>query len=48
MYFPVDSLAAKATPHLDKPVKIVARVKPAKTGKAMLIVRLGSIKASGK
>lgn len=48
IYYVIDSLVKKITPHLDKPVNILARVKPAKTGKAMIMVHIVSIKESGR
>ena len=43
-YFVINTLRDTVTPHLGKTVKVVAKVKPAKTGNAQLMVHLISIK----
>ena len=45
-YYVINSLTAKVGPHLDQPVNVVAKVKPAKTGPAKLMVHIISIKPS--
>lgn len=43
IYYPINSLAKKVAPHLDDRVNVLARVKPAKTGKAMIMIHIVSI-----
>jgi iduronate 2-sulfatase len=43
-YFIIDPLRKTVSPHLDQTVRVVARVKPTKSGKAKLIVHIVSIK----
>lgn len=45
IYYPINSLAKQVAPHLDKPVSVLARVKLAKSGRAMIMVHIVSIKA---
>ncbi len=44
IYYPINSLAQQVAPHLDKPVNVLARINPAKSGKAMIMVYIVSIK----
>jgi arylsulfatase A-like enzyme len=48
VYYPINTLAAKITPPGEKPVEIIARVKPSTKGNVLMIVHIVSIKASGK
>lgn len=44
IYYVIEPLKTMVVPHLDKPVNILARVKPAKSGKVMMMVHIVSIK----
>lgn len=46
VYYAIKELAGSVEPHLDKPVKIVARVKDSTKGKAKVMVHLVSIQAA--
>tara|TARA_Y100001934_G_scaffold170296_1_gene202166 strand:+ start:1353 stop:3236 length:1884 start_codon:yes stop_codon:yes gene_type:complete len=43
-YYVINSLAKKIEPHLTKPIEVLARVKPAETGKVLLMVHIVSLK----
>ena len=45
IYYVIDSLKDQASPHLGKPVRVIARVKPTKTGQGMLMVHLVSVQS---
>jgi len=44
IYYVIEPLKTMVAPHLDNPVNILARVKPAKSGKVMMMVHIVSIK----
>lgn len=44
LYYVIKPLAEQVAPHLDKPVNIIAKIKPAKTGNAKIMVHIVSIK----
>ena len=44
VYYPVNSLAKKTTPHLNKQVNVLARVKKSTKGNAMIMVHIVSLK----
>ena len=44
LFYVIDTLNEMTSPHLDKPVKVVAMVKPTATGKAQIMVHIVQIK----
>ena len=44
VYYVIKALAEQVTPHLGTPVRIIARINPAKTGNAKIMVHIVSIK----
>jgi iduronate 2-sulfatase len=45
-YYLIDSLVEQVRPHFTKSVRVVAKVKPTKTGRAMMMVHLVSVKVA--